>query len=216
MNEIGPYLPGMALTLTALGLGMSSPGPAVAAIMGASMNRGRRAGVALAFGIITGSSIWAVLAALGLAAVIAAHAGTLVYLRLAGGLYLLWLAFKAFRSVFRAGAVQIVPDSRPVELPPGALRRAYLTGLGVHLTNPKAVLVWAAAMTLGIDGNAPPAVLLLLVVLAALMSSSINLAYAFAFSSRPMVNLYARARRGIEFVFGSFFAAAALKLLTDR
>jgi hypothetical protein len=62
--------------------------------------------------ISTGSFLWAVLTAVGLTALIASYASILTAIKIAGGLYLLWLAFKAFRS-----ATATKPDLRPVGVP---------------------------------------------------------------------------------------------------
>lgn len=66
--------------------------------VGTSMAVSRKAGIALALGISTGSFFWASMTAIGLTALIAAYASVLTVIKIIGGLYLLWLAFKSFRS----------------------------------------------------------------------------------------------------------------------
>ncbi len=98
MEQIYAYLPGVILAYTAFLLSIMSPGPNILAIMGTSMTLGRAEGVALALGVASGSFTWAVLTALGLSALLASYALALTAIKIVGGLYLLWLAFKALRA----------------------------------------------------------------------------------------------------------------------
>src|SRR5262249_47667540 len=107
MDQVATYLPGIALAYAVFFVGIASPGPNVLAVLGTSMSLGRRAGLALALGIGAGSILWAVLAAVGLSALLAAWAAALTAIKIAGGLYLLWLAVKAFRAA--AARHEIVP-----------------------------------------------------------------------------------------------------------
>ena len=99
------YLPQLLVAWTAYFIAVASPGPAVVALINTSMTKGRSAGIAFATGIMAGSLVWASLSAIGLAAVIAAYAELLVVIRILGGLYLLYLAYKAFRSAAAPKAV---------------------------------------------------------------------------------------------------------------
>src|SRR5215471_9521099 len=133
MGELSLYLPGILLAYSACLLGLASPGPNVLAVLGTAMGEGRRAGVALALGIAGGSVLWALMTAAGLSALLASYAAALTAIKIAGGLYLLWLAYKAFRS---AATTQDLVARRIANTPPtvGAL---YLRGLAIQMTNPK-------------------------------------------------------------------------------
>jgi threonine efflux protein len=54
--------------------------------MGIAMNTGRRAGLAFAMGVISGSFCWALLASLGLSAVLASYSQLVVAIKIGGGL----------------------------------------------------------------------------------------------------------------------------------
>ncbi|MCD0504670.1 LysE family transporter, partial [Bordetella petrii] len=62
----------LTLILAAALVASASPGPATLAIAGTSMAHGRRAGMAMASGITTGSLCWSCMAAFGLGAVMLA------------------------------------------------------------------------------------------------------------------------------------------------
>jgi len=212
MSEIAIYLPGIVLAYSAFLLSIMSPGPNVLAIMGTSMSQGRPAGLALALGIATGSFCWAVLTATGLSALLAGYALALTAIKVVGGLYLLWLALKAFRAAARRhdiAARGIAGGS----LPPW---RCFLRGLAIQMTNPKAALAWIAVISLGLQPGAPGWVALVIVAGTTALSVAIHAIYAMLFASAPMLRLYARARRVIQFTLGSVFAFAGLKLLSSR
>ena len=211
MNTLTIYLPGLLLAYAAFLLSIMSPGPNILAIMGTSISRGRTAGLALALGVATGSFCWAMLTALGLSALLASFAMALTVIKVAGGGYLLWLAYKSLRS---AAARQ---DVEARQLDAGLDRRGlYLRGLTVQMTNPKAALAWIAIMSLGLQDGAPVWVIGLLVAGTTVLSVGIHGVYALAFSSAPMVRVYGKARRVIQTTLGAFFALAGIKLLTLR
>ncbi|MEH3148254.1 MAG: LysE family translocator [Methylobacterium frigidaeris] len=209
MDPLGALLPVYAAYL----LATASPGPSNMAIMAAAMSRGRRAALALAAGIVTGSLFWAVLAATGLSAVLAAYAEALVVIRVAGGLYLLHLAYRSARAALAASP----PPSRVAE---GARRPelAALYGRGVllHLANPKAILSWIAIMSLGLSAGGAPERLAAIVGGCGVLGVAVFGGYALAFSAAPVVRAYRRARRWIEATLAVVFGVAGLRLLASR
>ena len=79
--------------LGALALGAVSPGPSFVFVVRTSLALSRRDGIAAALGMGVGGVIFAALALLGLQAVLAKIAWLYAALRLAGGCYLLYLAW---------------------------------------------------------------------------------------------------------------------------
>lgn len=212
MEQISIYLPGILLAYSAFMLAIMSPGPNVLAVMGTSMSVNRRSGLALAMGVAGGSFCWAILTAAGLSAMIAAYGSALVAIKVCGGLYLLWLAYKSFRSALSAH------DVEAVELAGGRRRPIgyFIRGFVIQMTNPKAALAWIAIISLGLKDGAPVWVAVAIVAGTTVLSVVIHALYAIAFSSTPMVRLYAGARRVIQGTLGAFFAFAGLKLLSSR
>ncbi|WP_210184552.1 LysE family translocator [Rhizobium sp. YK2] len=195
----------------AFALGMFSPGPNILSVVGTSMSVSRKAGIVLALGISSGSFLWASMTAIGLTALIAAYASVLTVIKFVGGLYLLWLAFKAFRS-----AASTKPTVDPAGLAAGSLRTYFLRGLIVQMTNPKAALTWIAIMSLGLAHSASASTALVIVVGTTVLSVVGHIAYAVAFSTRRVVTAYDRARRWIDAGLGVFFTFAGITLLTSR
>ena len=201
-------LTSLFLALGIFSIGFISIGPNILAIMGTSMQRGRTDGTALALGVATGTAIWATLTVTGLTALVTAYAGAVTILKIFGALYLLWLAFKSFRSAMR----------RDVEMAAQGVRgdNLYLRGLTVQMTNPKAALQWIAIVGIGLGADAPLWVGVTLVVTATALSMLAHVAYAVAFSTAPVIGFYRRARRWIEAGLGVFFGFAAFKIATFR
>lgn len=212
MTEISPHLPGLILAFSALMLGFASPGPNILAVIGTAMAVNRRAGLALAIGVATGTFFWALLTVLGLSALLATYASALLIIKICGGFYLLWLAYKAFKS---AASKHDMTADHAVHSKRG-LYGYYMRGLTVQMTNPKAALSWIAIVSLGLTPNAPVWVGSVIVIISFALSLFFHCLYALAFSTPVMVRVYARARRGIQTVLGAFFTFAGLKLLTSR
>jgi threonine efflux protein len=204
--------PDLLMVYAAYVIATGSPGPSNMAIMGVAMHSGRRHGLALAAGVVTGSMFWATLAGTGISVVLAAYAQFVTAIKILGGLYLLYLAWKSARSAMTATPV------RPQDVAEGRLnvRSLYLRGLLLHLTNPKAILSWLAIMSLGVKGTDPASTVPAIIGGCAGLGVLIFGGYALVFSTKPMVRLYARARRGIEATLALVFGFAGLKLLVSR
>lgn len=212
MDSFYIYLPGIVLSYGAFLVAIASPGPNVLAVIGTSMAVNRTSGMALAMGVATGTLTWALLTAIGLSALLATYASALLFIKIFGGFYLLWLAYKAFRAAASAHDIEAseLAGGRRTSL--GYAKRGYI----IQMTNPKAALAWIAIISLGLAPNAPLWVAGAIVGGTFLLSVVIHLLYALAFSTPVMVRIYGRARRAIQGVLGTFFGLAGLRLLTDR
>ena len=208
---IDPFLTGILLAYGVFMIGMFTPGPNILAVKGTSMSVGRSEGKALALGVATGTFCWSMLTALGLTALVSAYASIMVFLKIVGAAYLLWLAYKAFKSAMTVKEL----DVRPVRLDGGPMA-FYRRGLLIQMTNAKAALVWIAIMSLAMDGQAPIWVAAFVVVGTSIISAVGHVIYAMAFSTAPVVAAYAKARRWIEGVLGIYFCFASYKLATYR
>ena len=206
------YLPGIGLSYAAFLLAIASPGPNVLALIGTSMSVGRQAGMALAIDVAMGSLTWGLLTALGLAALLSSYAFMLIGLKIIGGLYLLWLAFGAFKSSVSSPVIQSKAMSCEYQTPRGNAIRGYI----VNMTNTKAALAWVAIIALGLPPEAPLWVGLVIVLGCFGLSIAVHLTYALVFSTPVMSSLYLRARGGIQATLGVFLTFAGLKLLLSR
>ncbi len=198
------------LAWTAYAVGVATPGPATILIANTSMAHGRRNGLAVAFGVMVGSCLWGTLAATGLAVVLTTYGWLAGTFRIAAGLYLLYLAFGAGRKAI---------SNAPLLTAPAAGRRLsgdFRRGLLLHLTNPKAVFVWLATISLGMPVGAPAGQAFLVVSTCVLLGVLIVAGYAVLFATPRAQGAYRRAKRWIEGTTALIFGAAGIALLAKR
>lgn len=116
-----------------------TPGPDNLFVLMQSAMAGPRAGMWVVLGLCTGLVFHTAAVAVGLAAVFAASASAFTLLKLAGAMYLLYLAWGAFRSTGQA-------TSDGSKSPgPGAFA-LYRRGVIMNLTNPKVSLFFLALL----------------------------------------------------------------------
>ena len=204
----------LLVVFAAYAIAAGSPGPSTLRIMGVAMNHGRRAGLILAAGVVSGSLVWGLCAATGVSALLARYAQALIVLKIFGGIYLLYLAFRSARSALASETTTSAGASRDKTSPTSAA--LYRQGLIMHLANPKAVLAWIALVTLGLGAEASWHDVATILAGCAVLSVTIFCGYALVFSTAPMIRFYRRARRWIEGVLAAFFGVAGLRLLMSR
>jgi len=212
MQDFNPYLPGILLAYSAFLIAIASPGPNILAVIGTSMGVGRQSGVSLALGVASGSFTWSILTVFGLSAILATYASALQLIKIFGGAYLLWLAYKSFKSAASAHDIEAKELAGGRRTPFGYFQRGYI----IQMTNPKAALAWIAIISLGLQEGAPLWVGAAIVLGTFIMSISIHILYAMAFSTPAILRLYGKSRRVIQGVLGTFFAFAGIRLLTSR
>lgn len=118
--------------VSALSLAILTPGPSIIATVQTAFAHGRERALPYALGLAFGASLWCIAALAGLAVVFRLHPGWFAGLKVLGGLYLLWFAWKLWAA-----------SSRP--LPPAAGgAKGFFGGIALNLSNPKPALFYAA------------------------------------------------------------------------
>ena len=201
----------LALAYSAYALGTASPGPSNLCIMSTAMRQGRRPAIIFALGVVAGSTLWGLLAAFGLSAVMAQYAEALVAVKMVGGLYLLWLAFKSARSAFNRATL---PETQGVQAGPGM--NLFLRGAAMHITNPKAIFVWLSIVALALPANAHHGDALLVVAGCVPIGITVFCSYAIVFSTPYARNLFIRIRRYFDGALAAIFAYAGIRMLLSR
>lgn len=198
----------LALAYAAYAIGTASPGPSNLAVMATAMNHGRRSGVVFALGVVSGSTTWGMLAALGLSSVLTGYAQVLVAIKMLGGIYLLWLAMKsAKRALAPSGPVMQSLGTSP------ASANLFLRGAAMHLTNPKALLVWLSIVALALPQDTRRETAWLIVVGSVPIGLIVFCGYALLFSTEGARSTYMRVRRGFDGALTAVFGYAGLHML---
>lgn len=181
-----------------------SPGPANIAAATVAMQYGRRRGLQFAFGLATGLAVWGIVAATGLGVVLQASATALLVLKLFGASYLLWLAYHSARAA-----------ASPTQQDKKALSegRWYIRGLLLNLSNPKAVVAWMAALSVGLGADDGLLQLAAITCFCMLIGVGNYVGHAFTFSISGVMDRYAKARRWIDGAVAGLFATAGFGLL---
>ena len=142
----------------------ATPGVDMMLVLASTLKRGVRAGLMTALGVAAGCVVHTLLAAFGLAALLATSAAAFSVLKLAGAAYLVWLAIGMFRAAARAAADAAEPPADVRTSEPAALARessratgwpAFRRGVLTNALNPKVALFFLALLPQFIDADAP-------------------------------------------------------------
>lgn len=183
------------------------PGSDVLTAAAFGIKGGPRAGMASGFGTGLGSLFHVALAALGVAALIAAHPVALDAIRWGGAAYLAWLAYKAFTS-------RTVPQETQVGR---ADRLAPIIAKGAltNILNPKPILFILSFLPQFITPEGPPASqqILMLGLLFCTTGTLVTMGYGLL---AGLAGRVVGSRMGLlNKVAGLLFGALALRLATS-
>lgn len=128
--------------------------------------------------------------------------------KLAGGAYLIVPAVKSWRSA-------VTPNGSALgSAGPGNLGRCFAQGVLLHLTTPKAPLVWLATLSAGVGEDAPAAFLTTAVPACTVVATGVFVGYACLFSVRAVARACLSVRRPVDALLGLVFGAAAVRIPT--
>ncbi|WP_437609436.1 LysE family translocator [Erwinia sp. V71] len=132
------------LPFAAIALGLVlTPGPNMIYLVSRSICQGQKAGLISLAGVAVGFIFYMLCATLGITALVMAVPLAYDALRMAGALYLLWLAWQSLRSGASPFQVRnLTPDSP---------RKLFTMGLITNLLNPKAAVLYLSLLPQFID-----------------------------------------------------------------
>ena len=199
---LSAFLAAWALHLIAA----ASPGPAVLMAARTGVTEGFRTGVWLAAGIAAGAVVWAVAALFGLAVLFEIAPALLWGFKIAGGLFLIWIAFQMWRHA--SDPLAAPDDGRTARGAWAALR----LGVTTQLANPKPAVFFGAVFV----GTVPPGTTLpwIAALLAAVFLNELlcNVIVARLFSFDGPRRAYGRMKTTIDRSFGGILAVLGIKL----
>lgn len=190
------------IVVAVFAIGASSPGPANLMIMTTAMAAGRPAGLRAALGVWLISALWGVLAVSGFTAILQVSVLAFTVLKIIGAAYLIYLGVRMLVSAWR----NVAAPAEAAAASGAPLRTAVI----MHLTNPKAPIIWGATVSVGTHGENPAATLWLAYAGCVLAGGVIFSAYALLFSTQGARTAFRRFRRGINAVSGGVFCSAAI------
>ncbi|GHF31614.1 threonine efflux protein [Deinococcus metalli] len=176
------------------------PGPDVLLVSQTALARTRRAALLAGLGVV-----------LGIGLLFQAFPWVHGVIKVAGGVYLLWMGYSLWRSSLTPGHAA----HAPVGAPAGdlhALRAGFLT----NIANPKAAVFFGSVFSgvLGAHADAPLKIAAFAVIV--LLSVAWFTLVATGMSTARMQSAYLRARRGVDRVAGSLMLGFGGLLLASR
>jgi threonine/homoserine/homoserine lactone efflux protein len=209
-----PTLPVFLAYLAAVLVITFTPGPDMTLFLGKAVRQGTGAGMAAMLGASTGILIHTTLVALGLSALLAASVTAFSILKVAGALYLFWLAVETLRhgSALNIDASRKTRASEP-------LYRSWLTGLGVNLMNPKIIMFFVTFLPQFVATGDPHAARKLVFLGVTLVVVALPFSVAmilFAAQLATGLKRSPRIMRTIDYLFAGIFSAFAIKLILTR
>lgn len=195
------------LTLVSIGMAQMvaviSPGPSFLITARTAVARSRVDGVKVALGLGAGTVIWAGAALFGLNALF--HAVPLLFMamKLAGALFLLWIAYQIFRHA-----------NTPLDTEgEAATGNPFWRGFLVQIGNPKVMVFFGSIFIAMLPADPPNWMLWTLLAIVTLNEVWWYSVVALFFGAGPVRGFYLRAKVWIDRVTGVFLGVVGLRLL---
>ena len=186
------------------------PGPTILAVISYSVTHGRRANVPLVAAVALGDSTALFASLVGLGALLAVSAFWFTAVKVAGGLYLLYLGIKLFRAGFSPSEMaEPTSDASHLKL----FTNTYL----VTALNPKGIVFFMAFLPQFITKgeNGVLQMWLLAVTFVALATINATLYTGFALSARRLL-VSSKAQRRFNFAGGALLSSAGVWALLAK
>jgi RhtB (resistance to homoserine/threonine) family protein len=184
-------------------LAVISPGPSFLITARTAVARSRVDGVKVALGLTAGTVIWSSAALLGLNAVFHAMPMLFMAMKVAGALFLLWIAWQ----IFRHAKDPIAMDGAD------ATGNPFMRGFLTQLANPKVVVFFGSIFIAMLPASVPLWMTLALIAIVSFNELWWYTVVALFFGSGPVRSFYLRAKAWIDRITGLFLGALGLRLL---
>ena len=200
----------LALVLVPLALAhfaaVVSPGPSFVLIARTAAARSRHAALRMALGMGLGATTWAAATLFGLTILFEVAPWTYLILKIAGGLFLIWIAWKLWRHAAEPLAVTGI-ETRP-QSPWADFRQGYL----VQVTNPKVSIFFGSVFVTLMPPD--PSALLQFLALSSifLIDGGWYATLATLFAVPAVRTRYIGLKPAIDRICGGFLGLLGLKL----
>lgn len=194
----------------AIAVGAMSPGPSFLLVARTAVAHSRTHGLATAFGMGLGATVFAMAALLGLQALLAAVPWLYLAIKLAGGSYLVYLGWRIWRGARTPLAAEGAGGEGP-----GTVRRALLLGFITQISNPKTAVVYASLFAALLPREVSPGLAVALPLLVFVIETGWYAVVASVLSVATARATYLRYKTAVDRTAGSVMALLGLKLIAD-
>lgn len=196
-------------------IGAMSPGPSFVMVARTAVAGSRGAGLAAALGMGLGGASFAALALVGLIALLMQVGWLYAGLKIAGGLYLLYLAVMIWRGARQPLTMNEDAAPQAHSKKGGGLRRAFLLGLMTQLSNPKTAVVYAGIFAALMPETPPLWLALVLPAGVFVIECSWYAVVAIAFSAAKPRAAYLNAKHWVDRAAGGVMGLLGLRMLYE-
>jgi threonine/homoserine/homoserine lactone efflux protein len=201
----------LAALLGALTVGAMSPGPSFVLVARTAIARSRADGLAAALGMGVGGVIFSFLVVLGLHAVLGTVPRVYLLLKVAGGIYLLYLGIRIWRGAKEP--LRVVDSGERMKR---SLSDSFLIALGTQLSNPKTAVFYGSIFAALLPQDLPALLaVVLLPALVFLVEAGWYAIVALVLSSASPRAAYLRAKTAVDRTAGAVVGVLGLKLVAS-
>ncbi|PLZ03029.1 threonine transporter [Burkholderia sp. WAC0059] len=198
----------VASILVALLLGAISPGPSFVLVARNAIGLSRRDGIATAIGMGIGGVIFSGVALAGLYTLLTAVDWLYIALKVAGGMYLLYLASRIWRGASAPLSVGASDGPRNINA-----AKSFWLGLSTQLSNPKTAIVYGSIFVALLPQHPPLWCYLALPPLVFAVEAGWYTVVAVCFSSRRPREMYLRTKKWIDRFAAGAIGSLGLRLI---
>lgn len=183
-----------------------SPGPAVLMSARTGVTEGFKTGLAVAVGIGAAAVIWALAALFGLSLLFEYAPALLIFFKIAGAIFLLYLAVNLWRHAEEPLKADTTGKSAR------SITGGFLLGFFTQISNPKPAILFAAIFVGTVPATAGWEVYAALLFAVFINETAWNAFVARMFSLSAIRNTYLALKGTIDRIFGSILALLGMKL----
>lgn len=194
--------------LAVLAIGVVSPGPSFILVARTAVACSRRSALASALGMASGATILSIAALLGLHALFSHIPAAYLGLRIFGGLYLMYLAFKTWRGAATPIEVDVAAGRKGA----GRLRHFWLAAVTM-LSNPKAAVQYGVIFAAMLPGAPSTTLIVVLPIAVFLLEATWYLVVAFTLSAPRPRGAYLRMKSRIDRTVGVLLGLLGVRLI---
>ncbi|MDR7143761.1 LysE family translocator [Rhizobium sp. BE258] len=197
----------LASIFAAMLIGAMSPGPSFVVVSRIAISRSRLDGLCAALGMGIGGVIFSALALAGLTALLTQFSWLYLVLKIAGGAYLVYIAYRIWQGAAEPLEMTGVTEGH------SSLRRSFSTALLTQLSNPKTIVVYASIFAAFLPKSVPLAVAVGLPIGIFAIETGWYTVVALAFSARRPRQAYLAAKAWIDRAAGVVMGGLGLRLI---
>ena len=192
-------------------LGVMSPGPSFILVAQTAMAKSRSEAIAVSVGMGVGATIFAVIASVGLFGLIETVPWVYIALKVIGGSYLCYLAFKMWGSSNEP--METIITSHKTNK---GILKMFFIGLFTQLSNPKTAIVFGSVFATFLPENVPEYSYFIITASTFIIDTLWYVLVAILLSTSKAQKAYAKFKKYICRLAGGFMGVLGVKLISSQ